>query len=120
MHRNTPSLPPPRSPASVAAAAMSGFNAAYAASAGQQLSLIEPQKDLLAACNDISPEEKKSFYNQNLLMFYPPYGIITFIIFFFLCLPCFCLLAVAVVIIVVILVVIVVALSLSLSLLLFN
>lgn len=35
MQRNTPSLPPPRSPASMAAA-MSGFNAAYAASAGQQ------------------------------------------------------------------------------------
>lgn len=34
MQRNTPSLPPPRSPASMAAA-MSGFNAAYAASAGQ-------------------------------------------------------------------------------------
>ncbi|OTF82869.1 transcription factor collier-like protein, partial [Euroglyphus maynei] len=35
LYRNTSSLPPPRSPASMAAAAMSGFNA-YAASAGQQ------------------------------------------------------------------------------------
>lgn len=36
LYRNTSSLPPPRSPASMAAAAMSGFNA-YAASAGQHI-----------------------------------------------------------------------------------
>ena len=76
MPRNTPSLPPPRSPASMAAA-MSGFNAAYAASAGQQLPVTEPQKDLPAACHDMLPEDKKSFYNQNFLMFYPPYGTVT-------------------------------------------
>lgn len=80
MPRNTPSLPPPRSPASMAAA-MSGFNAAYAASAGQQSPMTEPQRDLLDACVDTLPEDKKSFYNQNFLMFYPPYGTVSF------CLP---------------------------------
>lgn len=77
MPRNTPSLPPPRSPASMAAA-MSGFNAAYAATAGQHLPVTEHQRDLPAACHDTLPEDKKSLYNPNFLMFYPsPYGITT-------------------------------------------
>jgi len=59
------------------AAAMSGFNAAYAASAGQQSPMTEPQRDLPDACIDTLPEDKKSFYNQNFLMFYPPYGTVT-------------------------------------------
>ncbi|KAJ6222690.1 hypothetical protein RDWZM_001235 [Blomia tropicalis] len=84
MPRNTGSLPPPRSPASMAAAAMSGFNAAYAASAGQhqmmnndthgqERNLQSPQP----ACNEneMTPEDKRQgFYNPNFIMLYPQYA----------------------------------------------
>lgn len=58
LYRNTSSLPPPRSPASMAAAAMSGFNA-YAASAGQHI--FDPM-------NQIACDFTRLDYSNNNLM----------------------------------------------------
>ena len=62
------------------AAAMSGFNAAYAASAGQHYAESENHKDM-SACYD---EDKKYLCNPNLLMFYPTYGTFGFVYLHFL------------------------------------
>lgn len=67
MPRNTGSLPPPRSPASMAAAAMSGFNAAYAASAADysraQTSSVSPSRSY--GSNASTPQSSSSSYNGN-------------------------------------------------------